>query len=147
VRKVYMATILTAVLIIGGICTSCSGPIIGTTEWYIQKAYRLNTEGNHDDAIIVCSKAIELTPGSAEAYCNRAWAYREIGEYDLSIADCTRALELDPGLANAYYNRALTYKMKGRTTDAIADLEMVLTITTDPQITEMARQQIEELSK
>ena len=58
-----------------------------------------------------------------------------------------RAIRLDPQYASAYYNRGLTYRMEGKKAEAIADLEEFITLTIDPDLIEVARQYIEELSK
>ena len=74
-------------------------------------------------------------------------AYLNKGQYDLAIADLSKAIELDPSLAEAYGNRAWAYKKQGKKAEAIADFEKFITLTDNPQWIEMARQQIEELSK
>ena len=98
-------------------------------------------------AISDCNKAIELDPTKAAPYKNRAGAYNGKGQYGLAIVDCDKALEIDPNYAKAYKNRGLAYKAMGKITEAIADFEKVIALTEDPELIEMARQQIEELSK
>ena len=81
------------------------------------------------------------------AYSNRGAAYADLGEYQQAIADYTSAIELDPNLAMAYFNRGVAYKVLAEKAEAIADFEKVITLTADPQLIEMARQQIEELGE
>lgn len=76
---------------------------------------------------------------------DRGTAYFYLGENQQAIADYSKAIELDPNYTAAYYNRAHVYKLQGEKAQAIADLEKVILLTDDPQLIEMARQQIEEL--
>ena len=101
----------------------------------------------YDKAIADYSKAIELDPDYAVAYNDRGIAYRHKGEYDKAIADYTKAIGLDPQWPHAYKNRAGAYKEQGKKAEAIADLKKFITLTDNPQWIQMARQQIEELSK
>ena len=135
------------VLLVGGVLVGCVGPAKGTAEWHADQGYKLAEEGRYDEAIEECNKAIELDPNLAMAYNNRAWAYNEKGQWDLAIADCNKTIELDPNLAMAYGNRALAYKQQGKKAEAIADFEKFITLTDNPQWIEMARQEIEELSR
>ena len=63
------------------------------------------------------------------------------------MEDFNEAIRLEPGYEDAYYNRGLAYKEQGKKADAIADFEKFITLTDNPQWIEMARQEIEELSK
>ncbi|GAJ13974.1 unnamed protein product, partial [marine sediment metagenome] len=69
------------------------------------------------------------------------------GYYDEAIEEYTDAIELDPNLAVAYYNRGRAYKELGKKSEAIDDFEKCIALTDNPQLIEMARQQIEELSE
>ncbi len=71
----------------------------------------------------------------------------EAGQYEEAIADYARAIELDPNLAQPFYNRGLCYKAQGKKTQAIVDFQEFITLTSNPQWIEMAKQQIAELSK
>ena len=66
------------------------------------------------------------------------------GKYDQAIADFNKAVGLDPSSAN-YYNWGLTYAEKGEYDKAIADLEICITLSRDPSLTEEAKQIMEEL--
>ena len=71
----------------------------------------------------------------------------EISKLERAIQDFDEAIRLDSQLALAYSNRALAYKLPGKNSEAIADFEKFITLVDNPQWIEMARQQIEELSK
>ncbi|OGP81886.1 MAG: hypothetical protein A2Z08_03775, partial [Deltaproteobacteria bacterium RBG_16_54_11] len=67
--------------------------------------------GNYDEAIRLCTKAIESGELSGKnlssVYCTRGTAWAEKGDYDKAIADINKAIEIDPKDAMAYYNRGL----------------------------------------
>ncbi|MFC2060313.1 tetratricopeptide repeat protein [Chloroflexota bacterium] len=71
----------------------------------------------------------------------------EQGQYDEAISEFGKAIELDPNRTKAYYNRGLTYALLGKKAEAIADFEKFITLTNNPRSIEMARHQIEELSR
>lgn len=96
-------------------------------------------------AIADYSKAIELDPGYASAYFKRAYAYGETGDFEKAIADYSKIIELDSSDAHAYYNRALDYLNKGQVAKAVSDLEKAIESSTDPQLTEDARQALYEM--
>jgi len=139
--------VLGLVLLVGGVLVGCRGPAKDTAEWHFDKALELKDESRYDEAIEEYTKAIELDADLAMAYVNRAVAYGNKGQYDLAIADCNKAIELDPSGALAYYNRAWAYKKQGKKAEAIADFEKCITLTANPRMVELTRQQIEELSK
>ena len=152
-HRVRIVLLLALVLLVGVLVAGC-GPVSRANAWsHAEKADRLNNEGRYDEAIEECTKAIELAPDLAGAYCSRARSYNAKGQYDLAIADCNKTIELDPNCAQignsgeAYYNRGYAYKLQGKKAEAIADFETFIRLTHNPQEIEMARQQIEELSK
>ena len=81
------------------------------------------------------------------AYSNRGLAYHYLGQLDRAIEDYDEAIRLNPNLAETYYNRGRAYKEQGKKAEAIADFEKSIALTTNPQLIEIARQQIAELSK
>jgi len=92
-------------------------------------------------------EAIRLDPQYAKAYNNRGLTYCDLGQFERGIEHYDEAIRLDPQHAEAYYNRGLTYSYLGKKSVAIADFEKFITLSDNPQWIEMARQQIEELSK
>ena len=69
--------------------------------------------------------------------------YYKSGKYQKAIAAYGEVIEQGQHLIKAYYNRGLAYFQLGMVTEALADLEMVLTLTDDPEIIENTRKLIE----
>ena len=88
-------------------------------------------EGDYEQAISYCTKAIELKPSDPAVYYYRGRAYEGNELYDKAISDYTKAIELDPNLAPLYDNRAGSYYYKGQYQQAIADYSK--TIELDPK--------------
>ncbi len=83
----------------------------------------------------------------AEIYYNAALELESQGKLTEAIFKYDQAIRLDPYFALAYYNRGLAYKEQGKKSRAMADFVKFITLTDDPQWVEIARQQIEELSR
>ena len=78
-------------------------------------------EGNYDEAIVYCQKAVWIDPRRrAKAYNCLGMAYGKKGDYDKAIAYCQKAIEHDPGLAKAYNNLGIAFGQKGNHTKEIA---------------------------
>jgi len=77
-------------------------------------ASSLIEEGNIEEAIGHCNKAIRITPDYAEAYNNRGSAYFKLGQYQRAIEDYNQAISLQPYYAEAYNNRGGAYYRLGR---------------------------------
>ena len=71
----------------------------------------------------------------------------EQGRLDEAMDEYTEAIRLNPKHAQAYLGQAVAYGRLGKKAEAIAEFEKCITLTDNPQWIEMARQQIEELSK
>ncbi len=80
------------------------------------------------------------------AYVNRGSAYLYLEQYDRALADFNKAIGLNPQVVEAYYNRGIIYRIQGKIAEAIADFEKVIDTSYNPQIIDMAEQQIEEIS-
>jgi len=85
--------------------------------------------------------------GAAEWHFDQGNTYRELGQHERAIEDYNEAIRLNPEYAVAYNNRGYAYKLQGKKAEAIADFEKFITLSNNPQLIEMARQQIEELSE
>jgi len=114
---------------------------------YCKRGDAYEEMGEYGKAIADYSKAIELDPNHALAYFNRGCAYGEIGKYEEAIADYSKAIELNPNDALAYYNRGLAYHETGDVSEAVSDLEKCIGLSTDPELTNDARQALAEIKK
>jgi tetratricopeptide (TPR) repeat protein len=90
------------------------------------------SEGNYDEAIRLCTKAIASGELSREelslVYELRGVAWYQKKDYDKAIADYTKAIEINPQSAEAYYNRGIAWYDKGNNEKAIADYTKVIAI-------------------
>ena len=141
-----IAILLVVLLLTANIFAGCGGGE-GTAEWHAEQGVKLNNQDRYEEAIQEFNKAIELDPNLAEAYSNRGDAYLNLGQLALAIQDYTEAIRLDTQYVEAYNNRAWSYKLQGKKTEALADFRKFISLTNNPQWIEMAKQQIEELSK
>jgi len=126
--------------------TTTSTPASPALENY-NRGYTLFGEGKYEEAIAEYNKAIEIDPSYAQAYNNRGDAYDNKGQYDLAIADYNKAIELDPNRGLFYYNRGFAYSKKGRRDLAISDLNKAIELSSDPELTQDAREMIESLER
>ena len=103
--------------------------------------------GQYEQAIGDYDEVIRLNPQDAVACYNRGNTYFDRGQYEQAIRDYDEAIRLNPQYAMAYYNRGIAYKLQDKKAEALADFEKSITLTDNSWLIEMARQQIEELSK
>jgi tetratricopeptide (TPR) repeat protein len=114
---------------------------------YVNRASAYLDDGQYDMAISECSKAIQLDPHLYIAYINRAGVYSMKGQYDLVINDCNTAIKLEPNLPLAYLSRGMAYRSLGKKPEALNDFEKFIALANSPQLIEIAKKYIEELSR
>lgn len=73
------------------------------------------------NALVDCSRAIELSAQPAAYFESRAWVYLRQGELDKALADADAALAIDPELAATRYLRGIVASRKGLKDDADRD--------------------------
>ena len=78
--------------------------------------------------------------------------FYEQGLLDEAIEKYTEAIRIEPTFDLPYYKRGIAYAEQGKKAEAIADFEKFITLSEEgpwnrPQEIEMAKQQIEELSR
>ena len=78
------------------------------------------------------------------ASCDAPFELRQ-AEGQMAVYD--EAIRVYPKDAVVYFNRGSTNKLRGKKAVAVADFEKFITLTDNPQWVEIARQQIDELSK
>lgn len=92
-------------------------------------------------------KAIHLDPRLVLAYYNRGLIYALLNQHQLAIQDFNEVIHLNLEDAEAYYYRGVSYREQGKKAEALADFQKSITLTDNPHLIEMAREQLEELSK
>jgi tetratricopeptide (TPR) repeat protein len=93
-----------------------------TAEEFEAKCYSERRLEKNDEAIVSCTRAIELDPRYGWAYYNRASVKEALKDYSSAIADYTKAIELSPGHIDAYSKRGYLYGAVNRDFDkAITD--------------------------
>jgi len=85
--------------------------------------------------------------GTADWHSDQGAELTKQGRYNEAIEEWNKANELNSNLAVAYYKRGYVYKQQGKKAEVIANFEKFITLTARPHWIEMARQQIQELSK
>ena len=96
--------------------------------------------GNHDQAILEYTRAIELEPGMSDAHVSRASVYLEIGDAESALDDLTAAGRIEPDNAELLLVRGQVYLMTGDLGRAEADLLQVLELSDEPRLVSTARQ-------
>ncbi|MEF8733036.1 MAG: FkbM family methyltransferase [Candidatus Accumulibacter meliphilus] len=88
-------------------------------------------QGNVEEAIPSCRRALEIKPEDANAYRNLGMALAEQGKFEEAILHYRRALEIKPEFAEAYNSRGITLKKLKRLDEALASYDRALTIKPD----------------
>ena len=87
--------------------------------------------GEHEDAKIEFTKAINQDPDFAEAYYNRGITNMELEEFDNAIKDFTDAIRLRPDYAESYYLRGGANVKLEQFGDAIKDFTSAIQLKPD----------------
>jgi tetratricopeptide (TPR) repeat protein len=109
---------------------------------YLKEANRLaaNPVGEIALAIQDFDRALELGFPDAIVFRNRGNAYSRKGDIPAALADYTQAIALEPSEPLAYLNRGEVYANALQKERAIADYRAVLSLTTEPQWQDLARE-------
>jgi tetratricopeptide (TPR) repeat protein len=94
--------------------------------------------GEYKKAIVVLTRALEISPRDLDALSHRAAAYHRNGEFDAAIADLAQCIDdgyatlpligLGPSL---YYRRGSAYLDKGDVAQGMADYELSIQASLD----------------
>lgn len=81
---------------------------------FYERAMEYAAQQEHEKAIIVCNKAIELDPNYSDAYILRGdlWSKNWVF-YDKAIDDYTMAIHINPKDSRAFQRRGEVWKLKG----------------------------------
>jgi Tfp pilus assembly protein PilF len=91
----------------------------------LQRAYRLQMEGEFDQAVELYKDSLEIHP-TAEAHTFLGWTYHFQGKVEDAIAECKRAIAVDPDFGNPYNDIGAYLIALGRIDEAIPWLERAI---------------------
>jgi tetratricopeptide (TPR) repeat protein len=90
-----------------------------------------NRQGNFQQAIEMCRKAVSIDRKSADAYYNLGIAYKRLKQPALSVPAYREAIKINPQLAAAHQNLGIIFTDMGNLREAISHFKQALAI--DPQ--------------
>jgi tetratricopeptide (TPR) repeat protein len=97
--------------------------------FHINLAVVLREQGNADEAIAECRKAVELQPDLADANSVLGAALRDQGKLDQSIAASRLAIRYNPQHADAYSNLGAALRDQGKLNEALRAFRQATQIT------------------
>lgn len=95
------------------------------SEWEIRCAAESFLDKDKE-ALLSCTKAIELDATLVNAYTNRAALWQASRKFDNAITDFTKVIELTPRDPDGYAARAYVYYLKTKYTQALIDANEAL---------------------
>ena len=81
--------------------------------------------GQHDIALNLLSKAIDIDPGFAEAFNNRGAVLKELEQLKEALKHYNKALSLNPNYSDALNNRGNVLRDFDRFDESLCDLNKV----------------------
>ena len=90
---------------------------------------------NHQLAVDLIGKAIDLCPHNAAFYNNRGIALKNLKQLDAAVASYDKAISLNPDYADAYYNRGIALKALNQLDAAVASYDKAISL--NPNHTEV----------
>lgn len=103
---------------------------INTTTEHKAQAYYLYSivEKDLQEAIIYCSKAVELSPNDSRYYEKLGILYYQVHDYPNAIANLDKAISITPISAEAFSIRGLAYRDMGNLEKALPDLDKAIAL-------------------
>ncbi len=92
---------------------------------YLQKAYKLQMDGNLEEAIKNYKLSIDIHP-TAEAHTFLGWTYSFMGKLENAIDECKKAIDIDPDYGNPYNDIGSYLIQQGNYDEAITWLDLAL---------------------
>ena len=86
---------------------------------------------NHERAVKLIDKAIEIDPNIARFYGNRGNALKELKQLDAAVASYDKAIAINPDDTEAYYNRGLALQELKQLDAAVASYDKAIAINPD----------------
>jgi tetratricopeptide (TPR) repeat protein/AraC-like DNA-binding protein len=87
--------------------------------------------GNHDEAVIWHTKALELETSNHDFYYCRATSYSHLKEYEKALEDYIKVIELEPDNAEYYLYRAFVYQCLENYEKAFEDFTKAIELDPD----------------
>jgi serine protease Do len=98
---------------------------------YFLSAMNQYVQGNLSEALISCTRSIQLNPRFAAAYTLRGNIHYIAQDYDEALLDFNQAVQFDARLAAAYIGRGLTQSALFKGEAAIADYTQAIQLNPD----------------
>jgi tetratricopeptide (TPR) repeat protein len=92
---------------------------------FMEEAYALFDEGDHDAALARATMAIELDPEYADHYFQRGQLLNWMEDYQSALGDLNRAIELEPR-SGYYFERGIAYRGSGESEAAMEDFHQAI---------------------
>jgi tetratricopeptide (TPR) repeat protein len=96
--------------------------------WYIGDS--LLRKRDHDGALALFNKALELDPDNAAVLNSRGLAYSNKGDEEHALADYDLALQKRPNFPSPYNNRGLIFLRRGELQRAYDEINIALSLNT-----------------
>jgi Tfp pilus assembly protein PilF len=96
-------------------------------EYFARACEKINN-GEFEDAITYCTKAIAINPNHACIYQNRGVAKQLLGNFVGAIEDYNISLKIDPNQSETLFNRGCSSFYLGNDNEAVEDLTMAIGI-------------------
>jgi tetratricopeptide (TPR) repeat protein len=103
-------------------------------DYYLQAAQQ-SQQNNHDEAISLYNRALELNPNYTDAYNNRGLAYFMTRRYNEAITDYNKAIALNPLYGAAFNNRGTAYYLLKKPHEARADHDLASLLSVNVGVT------------
>jgi predicted Zn finger-like uncharacterized protein len=113
----------------------------------LAEALRLRARGQHERALDLFGRVVELEPANTAALAGRGLCYLELERYAPAEASFQAALEHDPEHGDALLGLAETYRWQGRRKDAIKYYGSYLAAHPDGEDAVAARNAVVELEE
>ncbi|MFH1194527.1 MAG: tetratricopeptide repeat protein [bacterium] len=102
---------------------------------------------DYKSAIAAYNRALSRKPNDLLTHFNLASALTQMGKMDEGLKEFKKVLEYDPNYANAYRNIGIIYYVSEQYENALAYFNKFLTLSTDAEINDYVRQDIENINR